>query len=98
MSRVRAVVLAAGLTAAACGGSSTTADPGTPGTPGDDAITSTTGSSATPTTVVSLPASAPDGFDTAGILTGPALTVDGSQFDLASLQGKDLVVWFWAPW
>lgn len=25
-------------------------------------------------------------------------TVDGSTIDLASLQGQDVVLWFWAPW
>ena len=25
-------------------------------------------------------------------------TIDGETFDLASLQGEDVVLWFWAPW
>ena len=25
-------------------------------------------------------------------------TLDGSTIDLASLQGEDVVLWFWAPW
>ena len=25
-------------------------------------------------------------------------TIDGKTFDLASLQGEDVVLWFWAPW
>ena len=25
-------------------------------------------------------------------------TIDGEAFDLASLQGEDVVLWFWAPW
>lgn len=28
----------------------------------------------------------------------PSNTVDGSQLDWASLEGKDVMVWFWAPW
>jgi hypothetical protein len=32
------------------------------------------------------------------VLFGTATQVDGTDFDLASLQGSDLVVWFWAPW
>lgn len=34
----------------------------------------------------------------ASILDGEATTVDGEPFDLATLAGSDLVVWFWAPW
>ena len=25
-------------------------------------------------------------------------TLDGTTIDLATLQGKDVVLWFWAPW
>ncbi len=32
------------------------------------------------------------------VLLGTASQVDGTDFDLASLQGSDVVVWFWAPW
>lgn len=28
----------------------------------------------------------------------PLESVSGSQFDLGSLEGKDTVLWFWAPW
>ena len=34
----------------------------------------------------------------ADVLQGQAATIDGTSFDLGSLAGKDLVVWFWAPW
>ena len=44
------------------------------------------------------PAATPDGAFEVSVLTGEVATVDGSTFDLASLQGQDLVVWFWAPW
>lgn len=27
-----------------------------------------------------------------------AQTVDGGQLDFGSLAGRDVVVWFWAPW
>ena len=27
-----------------------------------------------------------------------ASTVDGGQIDFASLEGQDVVLWFWAPW
>lgn len=34
----------------------------------------------------------------ASVLSGQAMTIGGESFDLGSLAGKDLVVWFWAPW
>lgn len=34
----------------------------------------------------------------ADVLQGQAATIEGTSFDLGSLAGKDLVVWFWAPW
>jgi hypothetical protein len=97
MAKHHAAILAAGMFAAACGGSSgdTTAD-------AVAATTSPPSSVAAPaapeTTAASLPDAAPNGFDTASILTGSAVTVAGAGYDLGSLQGKDLVVWFWAPW
>ena len=27
-----------------------------------------------------------------------ATTVDGAQIDFGSLEGQDVVLWFWAPW
>lgn len=29
---------------------------------------------------------------------GQATTVSGEPFELGSLAGKDLILWFWAPW
>ncbi len=43
-------------------------------------------SSAAPETGTQLPALEPSG------------TIDGSQLDWASLEGKDVMLWFWAPW
>lgn len=37
-------------------------------------------------------ASAPD------VLVDEFETLDGTTIDLASLQGEDVVLWFWAPW
>lgn len=34
----------------------------------------------------------------ASLLTGDFPTVQGGQIDLASLEGQDVVLWFWAPW
>jgi len=31
-------------------------------------------------------------------LTGQFSTIGGGQIDLGSLQGQDVVLWFWAPW
>jgi hypothetical protein len=31
-------------------------------------------------------------------LEGEAVTVSGEPYDLGALAGKDLVIWFWAPW
>jgi len=31
-------------------------------------------------------------------LSGEFPTVSGSTIDLETLQGKDVVLWFWAPW
>ncbi|NNC80707.1 MAG: hypothetical protein HKN94_11220 [Acidimicrobiales bacterium] len=31
-------------------------------------------------------------------LAGVVDTVAGGQIDLASLEGQDTVLWFWAPW
>lgn len=31
-------------------------------------------------------------------LAGQFSTISGSQIDLGSLQGQDVVLWFWAPW
>ena len=32
------------------------------------------------------------------LLTGEFETLDGDTIDLASLEGQDVVLWFWAPW
>ena len=34
----------------------------------------------------------------ASLLSGEFETIAGSSIDLASLQGEDVVLWFWAPW
>ena len=37
---------------------------------------------------------AADAVDMAGVVN----TVAGGQLDLASIEGQDTVLWFWAPW
>lgn len=39
--------------------------------------------------------SAPAG---SGLLSGTVPTVTGSQVDLAGFEGKDVLLWVWAPW
>lgn len=37
--------------------------------------------------------------DEDGVVVGPVFeTVDGSTFDLGSIEGTDTLLWFWAPW
>lgn len=31
-------------------------------------------------------------------LTGTFGTIDGGQIEFSSLEGQDVVLWFWAPW
>ena len=31
-------------------------------------------------------------------LVGEFETIDGGVIDLETLQGEDVVLWFWAPW
>ena len=39
---------------------------------------------------------APSG--TSALPTGAYPTIDGGQIELTSLEGQDVVLWFWAPW
>lgn len=32
------------------------------------------------------------------VLTGEFATISGGQLELNSLEGQDVVLWFWAPW
>ena len=77
-----ATVAGASLLAAACGGSDVTADATTDAGQGD-------GGQEQAATGPVLDAS---------VLSGQATTIGGETFDLGSLAGTDLVVWFWAPW
>jgi hypothetical protein len=58
------------------------------------------GSDAADTTTNAAPASttaAPDAGSAAPAAQLVA-TAGGGQFDLASIEGKDTMLWFWAPW
>ncbi|MEQ4719567.1 redoxin domain-containing protein [Nonomuraea sp. B19D2] len=81
-----AAVVVAGLLAAACGASDEVVR--------SDAPVSATVAPATPAPVptASEQASVPEA------LRFTATTLGGQQFDGASLAGKPVVFWFWAPW
>ncbi|MCW6004268.1 redoxin domain-containing protein [Micromonospora sp. CPCC 205371] len=68
-------------------------------TPGSTAGEQTTASVATPP-AASTPAATSSSVTGAvpQTLTFTARTVDGTQFDAASLAGKPVVLWFWAAW
>lgn len=36
--------------------------------------------------------------ETTSPLTGSFETITGGQIELSSLEGQDVVLWFWAPW
>lgn len=36
--------------------------------------------------------------DSAPAISLTASTISGGQIDFASLEGQDVVLWFWAPW
>ena len=89
-----ALLVAALLGVAACGGGSDAARPAAAGetaspTPGASA---SAGTEASPTAGADKPATVPEK------LTFKGRTLDGKDFDGASLAGRPVVLWFWAPW
>ncbi|MBE1559501.1 redoxin domain-containing protein [Nonomuraea africana] len=91
--RVGALLASAALLVSACG----SAGPG-------DAATPARGEDPMPVTVTSAPAPstpAPSQATTAPVpaaLAFSATTLDGAAFQGASLAGRPVVFWFWAPW
>ncbi|NJP32903.1 TlpA family protein disulfide reductase [Micromonospora thermarum] len=88
-----AVLVAALLGTAACGG--------------DGATTAATGDVASPTPAAATPAAtgspsaasaSPRPATVPETLRFTAKTLDGAAFDAAALAGKPVVLWFWAPW
>ncbi len=82
--------MAAALVAGACGSDPQTAEPGTDApltTQGTDDSAAPTDDSAAPTE------EAPQARSTEVLAT-----ISGDQIDFGALQGKDVVLWFWAPW
>lgn len=106
-----AVALAFALAACGSGTDTTGAPPSSTATPAGNGAA--TPSSATPPTLPGGTATSAAAGGTsatkapadpnaprldADALQGQAAAIDGTSFDLGSLAGKDLVVWFWAPW
>lgn len=52
----------------------------------------------TATAVPPTPTPEPAPVVTVPELAGSFATIGGGQIDLGSLQGQDVVLWFWAPW
>ncbi len=93
--RTAAVTAALTLTVAACG--QATSDTQTTATPAasSDAAPAAATSSAEPSDSAAA-AQAPSGEQVDLAFTGE--TLEGASFDGAQLQGKPVVLWFWAPW
>lgn len=93
--RPRPLAVASALVAAAllaaCGGDDPTLDP--PASPTAGAA----GEQATEPPVASDAATAEAGA-TSSLWRGAATTVSGEDLDLAAYAGRDVAVWFWAPW
>ncbi|SDH90368.1 Thiol-disulfide isomerase or thioredoxin [Actinokineospora alba] len=84
-----ALVLAALLLLAGCGGTPAPAGQPEPGTTAPRTTSATaTGGSSSPAPAAAVPEK----------LQFTAMTVDGKDFRGESLAGKPAVLWFWAPW
>lgn len=82
MKMLIATVVGAALLVGGCGGDAT------------DAVEPATG----PPASTGAPSSGGTGGDVHEALTFEAETLDGEAFDGASLAGRPVVFWFWAPW
>ena len=105
-----AVVIAAAMLAAACGTGGGGGSPGLDEGAAPDVTTrtedATTGTGSTPTSSSPRePAArspenpgAPTSETREAILTLDRETLDGSHLDLDALAGREVLLWFWAPW
>ncbi len=98
MVRARVVLLAAAVVAtlalAGCGSGTSRRDAA-----GPPASTPTTSGPAAGTTEPGVPSGAASAKRAVPpTLAFTAKTLDGADFDAASLAGKPVVLWFWAPW
>lgn len=97
IAAVAATTLAAGLVLAGCGAED---EPGT-AAPSTGTSVSTPAPSRTatkPAASPSEPGPAPSRTVTVGELAFTGTKLDGQPFDAASLAGKPVLLWFWAPW
>jgi thiol-disulfide isomerase/thioredoxin len=85
-----AALLAAAALAAGCGGAQMddAADPGRGDTPSASSVPAATSGAVPAATSDAVPAA----------LRFAATTLSGKKFEGASLAGKPVVFWFWAPW
>jgi len=93
------------LLASACGSGSAVSETGAVADAADQAPRSTVSEPATtnstPSAAVTKPTAPTEPAPPATPAAYPdvvASTVAGGQLDLGSLQGQDIVLWFWAPW
>ena len=89
-----AAAVGLGLVLAGCGSATSSIASGESAVPAAGATLSpdTTASGTVGTTTGNATAATPE------VLRFSAHTVDGAAFDGASLAGKPVVLWFWAPW
>jgi hypothetical protein len=111
-NKMAAGAVATMLLAGACGSDSdssttqaanavvaTTAAANASSAPSGDSQTEAEPAPATSTAETAAPASPqPSGETRDAVLRLAGTTLDGSQFDTEAYVGKDLLLWFWAPW
>ena len=90
-ARLSAVAVLLALIAAACGGddSSPSAEPSDAGSSSSESPSADSGSADSSS---GTDAAVPESLDFTAAQLG------GGEFDAASIQGQDTVLWFWAPW
>jgi len=76
----------------------TAAAPDTTAAPETTAASEATAAPAESTTTEAEPTTTETPRDPDSPLNGEFATIGGSSIDLGDLQGKDVVLWFWAPW
>ena len=93
--RLRIILIAAafGLVAAACGGGTETAAVEAPAASEPDS-----GSDAEAAVEEDADTAAETPATDPGLFGGEFVDLNGESIDLASLEGQDAVLWFWAPW
>lgn len=93
--RLLVALTVAAVMAAACGGGEQGPDPATAPTPGTPSGT-TAAQPTSPSPTSSGPPSA--GSSANPLLAFQAEQVTGGTYDAGQLSGRDVAIWFWAPW